>query len=136
MAVTENQLISREDGNLGGGPVNADTNLLVGTAAFVDAVTGGMTDIINAGANKLAGIVRDMADNTGGSLGDINVTLWERSSFILPLASAAQADVGKKLYASDNYTFTLSSTSTTLVGTITRVIDDANVLVAIDVQLP
>ena len=136
MAVAENQLISREDGIVGGGPVIADKTLYIGTMCFIDAATGLYTDIINGGANKFGGIVRDFADNAGGADAAVNVNVFERSSFILPLASAAQDDVGKKVYAVDNADVSLTATSQTYVGTITRLVDDAHVLVAIDVQLP
>ena len=51
MAVTANQLITREDGNIGGGPVLAAKTLYGGTLAFVDATTGYLTNITNSGAN-------------------------------------------------------------------------------------
>lgn len=132
MAVAENQLISREDGIVGGGPVIADTVLYIGTLAFVDATTGFITDV--ATSNKFAGIVRDFADNAGGADGDVDVNFFERSSIRLPLSGAVQADVGKKVNATDNYTITLGAG--TYIGTITRVYGDATVLVALDVQLP
>lgn len=134
MAVTENQLIHREDGIVGGGPVAAGEVLYIGTLAFVDAASGFIVAAAAAGANKFAGVVRDFADNSGGVDGDVQAAFFERSSVRLPLAGAAQDDVGKKVNATDNYTLTLGAG--TLVGTITRVYADATVLVALDVQLP
>ena len=58
MAVATNQLIHREDGHVGGGPVLTGKTLYIGTLAFVDAANGYLTDVINAGANKLAGAIR------------------------------------------------------------------------------
>lgn len=131
MAVTENQLISREDGIVGGGPVKAAKKLLQGTLAFIDA--GYLTDETNAGANKLAGVVREQADNTDGADGDINANVFERGTFSFPAGSLTLASVGTKAYASDNYTVTNSATGNTYIGTIVGIEGD-KVRVALDVQ--
>ena len=136
MAVTANQLVTREDGILGGGPVLAAITLYIGTMAFIDAANGYITNIINGGANKFAGIVRDYVDNSAGANGAVSATLWEKGSFVLVGSGFTQADVGKKIYATDNYAVHLTSTSRTYIGTVTRVISSTRVLVAIDVQLP
>ena len=131
MAVTENQLISREDGIVGGGPVKAAKKLLQGTLAFIDA--GYLTDETNSGANKLAGVIREQADNTDGADGDINANVFERGTFSFPAGSLTLASVGTKAYASDNYTVTNSATDNTYIGTIVGIEGD-KVRVALDVQ--
>lgn len=136
MAATSNQLITREDGIMGGGPVLTAITLYIGTMAFIDASTGYITSAIAAGANKFAGIVRDYVDNSGGASGAEDVITFEEGSFVLPGTGFTQADVGKKAYASDNFTVSTTSTSHTYIGTITRVISSTKVLVALDVQLP
>lgn len=130
-AVTENQLIRREDGCKGGGPVGADEILYTGTLAFV-----GTDGFYTATAeNKFGGVVIDAdIDNTGGLDGAIDVNVYEEGSFTLPGAGFTQADVGKAAHAADNYTINVAATGVK-VGTITRVFSATEVLVAIDVQV-
>ena len=46
------------------------------TMAFIDAANGFATDVINAGANKFAGIVaQNQSDNSAGGNGDKTVVL-------------------------------------------------------------
>ena len=136
MAVTANQLVNREDGNYGGGPVLTSITLYIGTLAFIDAANGFITNVVNSGANKFAGITRDYVDNSSGASGDKKIILYERGTFELEGAGFTQADVGKKAYASDNFTVTTTATSNTYIGTITRVISATKIQVALDVQLP
>src|SRR5687767_522340 len=121
MAVTADQLITVRlpgTGRLREGLVEAGEVLYAGTAAFVDA--DGYIVPTMTGPLDFAGIVRKLADNTGGADGDIKCELYTEGDFVLPLTSAAQTDVGSLLYATDNYTFTLTSTNNSLVGVITK----------------
>ena len=76
MAVTANQLISRQDGDIVEGSVLTAITLYIGTMAFIDAANGYITNVINAGANKFAGIVRDYVDNSAGASGAVKVPLY------------------------------------------------------------
>jgi hypothetical protein len=119
MAVTANQLRPKCQ-NPGGlrhcGVLNAK-NLYSGTLAFYDATTGYLTDDDAAGANKFAGIIENQADNSSGAAGAINAEFWTSGSFELTGSGFTQADVGKPIHASDNYTITTTTASTSRVGT-------------------
>ena len=80
--------------------------------------------------------MRDEADNSGGGNGAIDATTYERASVHLPGTGFTQADVGKKAYAVDNYTVSITSTNNTYIGTIVRVVSATEVVVALDVQKP
>ena len=137
MATTINQQVLRQDGIKGGGPVAAGAQLFIGSICFIDAVTGLYTDDANAGANKFGGIVIDYADNQSGQDGAINVNVFERGTFELPGTGIAQVDVGKKVYASDNYTIKLDPTDAAYIGTIVSVDGKTGYIrIAIDIQLP
>jgi len=68
-----------------------------------------------------AGIAVKQADNSSGAAGAITVKCRRGIFFAeVTLASAAQTDVGTTIYASDDGTFTLTSTSNLAVGVISR----------------
>ncbi|TWT57248.1 hypothetical protein KOR42_06060 [Thalassoglobus neptunius] len=131
-AVTENKIIvaSRHHGSRVGYKAAAEY-LYAGTLAFLDATTGFLTGNDNAGANKLAGVVAEECDNSGGSAGDLSCEVYTRGEFELVGSSFAQGSVGDKVYGIDNYTIQASSSSATLVGHVTEFISATNVMVDI-----
>ena len=120
MAVTADQLITaREPGGLRQLKVEAGEVLYAGTMCFLDA--DGFA-VPAAGGLRFAGIVRKAVDNTAGADGDLEVEVYTEGTFVLPLSSVAQADLTPGLvYASDNYTATLTATSNSFIGTLERV---------------
>ncbi|QDV84989.1 hypothetical protein [Planctomycetes bacterium TBK1r] len=136
MATTLNQRI-RMTGGTGGlssGPVAAGIRLPHGTLCFIDS-TGHRTNVIAAGANRFAGIVHSEADNAAGADGDLDVEHYIKHRFVLPFPGGiTQADEGKKVYASDNWTLTLSPTNNSYVGTLEKFVDANTGQVAIDFQ--
>ena len=136
MATTLNQRI-RMTGGTGGlssGPVAAGVSLPHGTLCFIDA-TGHRTNVTNSGANRFAGVVHVEADNSAGADGDRDVEHYIKHRFVLPFPGGiTQADEGKKVYASDNWTLTLTPTSNAYVGTLEKYVDANNGQVAIDFQ--
>lgn len=120
MAVTTAQLIKKRFPFeiLGHAKVAAGVKLLGGTYCFVTAA-GYATDVVNSGANKFLGIVKETVDNTSGAAGDKQVEFFTDGLFALPLAGAAQANAALvDVYASDNYTLTLTSANMSKVGQI------------------
>lgn len=118
MAATANQTIkAQEPRSRRGMPVAASTKLYQGTLAFINAA-GYADDDTNSGANVLAGVVAEEADNGSGGNGDKNVEVYQRGMFYLPGSGFSQGDVGSLVYASDNFTVTTTATSNTLVGRI------------------
>lgn len=131
MAVTANQVTRRQDGNRVGLPVAASTKLYEGTMAFINS-TGYADDDTASGANEFAGIVISYVDNSGGSAGDLNCELWTTGVFELAGAGTyTQADVGKPVYATDNYTISL--TSGVYIGTVARFVSATVLGVRIEV---
>lgn len=114
MAVTENQIIKRQDGNRRSYPVKASTKIYDGTLVFL--TTGGYADDDTAtGVNGFVGIANGEADNTNGSDGDITVEVFAEGDFVLVGAGTySQADVGSVIYGDDNYTINTSIGSTSV----------------------
>lgn len=134
MAVSADQLITARiptTGRLGEGLVVASKVLYAGTMWFYDA-NGFLTDVIAAGVNVFAGIGRKTVDNSAGSSGDLKAEFYTVGDFVLPLPSAAQADVDSLVYAVDNYVLSLTSTNQSLVGMVVRFVGTGLVEVRID----
>jgi hypothetical protein len=114
MAVTENQIIKRQDGNRRSYPVKASTKIYDGTLVFL--TTGGYADDDTAtGVNGFVGIANGEADNSSGSDGDITVEVFAEGDFVLVGAGTySQADVGSVIYGDDNYTINTSIGSTSV----------------------
>jgi hypothetical protein len=104
MAVTANQLITRQEGQKQRYLVAGSTHLYQGTLAYVTG-DGYADDDTATGGNKFAGIVVGEKDNTGAA-GDLDCELWIDGVFELTGSSFSQADVGKDAYGSDNFTIT------------------------------
>lgn len=132
MAVTSNQLIikratSGSAGSRRAYPVDADVVLYQGTAAFIDASTGNATPLIGAdGVNLFAGIVvaekNNSGTNYGGAAGDETVEVYGEGEFLLPFTGLTAENFGATVYASDNYTFTLTATDNAKAGEIVQVV--------------
>ena len=78
--------------------------------------------------DEFLGVAYKQADNTitGHTAGGINVRLHQAVDIVHALASVAQADVGKEVYASDDETLTLAPTGNSRIGRIV-VVDASNV---------
>ncbi|QEF98156.1 hypothetical protein Mal15_22040 [Stieleria maiorica] len=135
MATTTSKKIERADSNKGFIPVAATIKLPQASLVFRDA-NGYGTNVINSGANPFVGVAETEADNTNGANGDINAELFQEGKFPVIMAGLTQADVGKKAYATDNDTASLTSTSRTYIGTIAEVVSATKAFVQIDIQLP
>lgn len=60
------------------------------------------------------------ADNSAGAAGDVNVKIVRRGRIVLPISSLAVTDVGKDVFASDDDTFTLTQSTNTRIGYVSR----------------
>jgi len=85
-----------------------------------------------AAAEQFAGIAYEFMDNTGGASGAKKVRAFTEGDFEVPLASAAITDIGDALYASDDATFTKTSSGNTYVGVIVGYVDASTVIVRIN----
>jgi predicted RecA/RadA family phage recombinase len=133
MAVTANQRIAvQSPGKRVAYKAAASKRFYAGTAAYL-TTAGYLTDVIAAGANVFAGIVRQEVDNSSGSNGDLEVECFTEGDFELPCASAAQADVGDVFYGVDNYAFNTTSASQSKVGRCVRNVSSTVNVIRIDV---
>ena len=133
MAVTENQIIKRQDGDRRSYPVKASTKILDGTLVFLTA--GGYADDDTAtGVNGFVGIANGEADNTSGGDGDITVEVFAEGDFVLVGAGTyTQADVGSVIYGDDNYTINTSIGSTSVpIGRCVGFVSGTKLIVEIE----
>ena len=78
--------------------------------------------------DPFAGFAERTVDNSAGAAGAVNVRVKPRGRVILPVVGVtAVTDEGATVYASDDDTFTLTSTSNSAIGKITRYISGTTV---------
>lgn len=114
MAVTVNQTTPRADDCRNGLPVAASTNILEGTLVFADS-NGRAADDTGSGANPFAGVAVAQQDNSGGGAEALQVEVHTEGKFLLVGTGFTQATVGKRIYATDNYTVTADGTTANAV---------------------
>lgn len=132
MAVTANQLISRQDGCKASFPVAASTQIYQGTLVFLLS-TGYADDDTAGGLNKFAGVAIGEQDNSSGSAGDLNVEVWRDGVFELTGSGFSQSSVGERAYATDNYTITSTLTEAGVdIGEIVEYVSSTVVRVKIE----
>lgn len=108
-------------------PVKASTKLYEGAAV---GLTSGYVDNADATAGFI-GFIKEDADNSTGSAGDIDAVVSTKGEVTLSVTSvAAVTDVGSTVYAVDSATFTLASTGNIAIGKIVRWISSTNCVVA------
>lgn len=84
-------------------------------------------------ADPFLGICARKADNSSGSNGDKNVHVRERGKIILEVVGVTGVgNVGDIVYASDDDTFTLSSSGNSSIGKVARHISGTKCVVAFE----
>ena len=104
-------------------PVEENTKIVEGALVSVNAA-GYAVNATDAAGERVVGVASDLADNTGGADGAIDVTVWTGGAHtFVSQFSATIANVGDKVYAVDNQTVDLAATTTNdvLVGVIVGV---------------
>jgi hypothetical protein len=135
MAVTANQLISRAAGCKKGLPVAETTYLYQGTLSFVNA-GGYLDDDTAVGVNPFAGVVITGVDNSAGANGALNAEVWRDGEFLLTGSGFAQSSVGLPVYATDNFTLTLTQATAgaVYIGKVSEYVSSTQVRVEIDTK--
>jgi len=86
-----------------------------------------------AAGDPFLGFATAKADNAAGSAGDVGVTVKDRGFITLPISGLAiTANDRALVYASDDDTFTLTATSNSLIGTISRWVSTGFAVVEFD----
>lgn len=136
MAVTANQIISaRNPRSRTSAPVLTAIHIYEGTMVFAVAASGYATDDDAGGANHFLGIAAAECDNSAGASGAKSVELYTEDEFDLVGSGFTQALVGDKIYATDNYTITPTSTTATLIGRCTEFLSTTKLRVKLEVGL-
>lgn len=113
-------------------PVQASTTCYVGGALSRDS--GGEVGPL-AASEAFAGFCRAKADNSSGSAGDINVSVWRRGHIELTVTGLDDNnDLGDTVYATGDDTFTLTASGAVAIGKVEQIISltDNKALVAFE----
>lgn len=129
MALADKKLLVKQEGKLLSMPMAAE-KIFQGALVKVNAAGFAAKAAVEAGST-FAGIAYETVDNSGGSAGDLEVRVENDGAFELSIASATQADVGSKVYATadDTITTTEGADKKPIVGVIVKLISSTKVLV-------
>ena len=117
-----------ESGDIGEYPVIASDIIFEGSAVG-DNGSGYARPL--AAADPFRGMAIEKVDNSSGAAGDKNVRVLERGKIEVPVTGVTGVgDVGSLVYMSDDDTWTLTSTSNSLVGKIVRFVSGTTSVVA------
>jgi hypothetical protein len=107
-----------EFGNINELPVAAGEVIYQGAALSCNSsgYVKGITD-----GDTFAGFAEENCNNVAGSDGAKNVRIRKKGSILLEISGITLADVNKSVYATEDNTFTLSSTSAVYIGQISRI---------------
>ena len=86
-------------------------------------------------ADPAIGFATLKADNAAGLAGAVYVRVRMKGRIELAISALALADIGKKVYASDDDTFTLTATSNSYVGRVVRWIATGKGIIEYDFSL-
>lgn len=78
------------------------------------------------------GFAQERADNATGAAGDKRVRVLDYGKRVLPITSLAITDRGKPVYASDDNAYTLTASTNTYIGTVSRWISTGIGLISFD----
>jgi hypothetical protein len=135
MAVTADQPIKvQSPGELVAYKAVASVAHYGGTLAFIIPASGYATNVIAAGANTFAGVVKSNGGITApAASGDANVECWTHGDFELLTSGADQSWVGDLVYAVDNYMVDKTSASQSIVGRCVGFVSATRIIVRIEV---
>lgn len=105
-------------------PLDPDADIHKG--AFV-AVVGGLALPLTAG-DQFIGLAYESAEEIGG-----NVMVYTNGDFELPLPGLAAVDLGKRVYAINDETLSLTSTSNSYIGVIVGISPNEQAIVRLDI---
>lgn len=117
----------QEVGNINEIPVIASDIIYEGAAVGDNA--SGYARPLQA-ADPFLGFAEQKVDNSAGAAGALSVRVTERGKLVVPVVGATGVgDVGTAVYMSDDDTFTLTSTSNSLIGKVGRYVSGTTCMV-------
>ena len=130
MALAANVELLEQEGKLLSLPVVASDIVYKGALVKINAAGYAAPAAPEAGSN-FAGVAYEKVDNSTGAAGDKEVRVVVERCFALAGSVFSQADVGSKVYATDDgvITTTEGTTSKQIVGTIVKFMSATEVLV-------
>ena len=122
-----------------GNPIREEYPVIAADIIFQGAAVGenasGYSRPLAAG-DVFQGFAVAKADNAAGAAGDIRVTVEQKGFITLPITSLAITSNDRApVYASDDDTFTLTATSNSLIGYISRWVSTGIAVVEFDAAL-
>lgn len=115
------------------GPDLNDVPVIASDIIYAGAAVGdnasGLARPLQA-ADPFLGFADSKADNSAGGASAINVKVRSRGAVQIPVVGVTGAgDISSTVYASDDDTFTLTSTSNTAIGKIRRIVSGTTCIV-------
>ena len=128
--LTESYEVQEKDGVIHAGPMAVD--VIYRGAIVMHNAAGFLAPAATGAGSFFAGIAEEEKDNSGGSAGDIVCRYKKTGVYLLTSSGLAQADIGTKVYASDDQTLTVTSTNNVLVGQIVEFVSATQVWVNLE----
>jgi hypothetical protein len=100
-------------------PVLGEELIYQGAAIGCDVATGYAKNLENG--DSFAGFAENNCNNSLGQDSEKRVRLRKRGSVLLEIPGITLADINKSVYATNNNSFTLSSTDAVLIGKTSRI---------------
>lgn len=114
-------------------PVIADDIIYQGAAVGENA--SGYARPLQAG-DPFLGFAEAIADNSGGVAGEVTVNVKKKGNVVLPISGIAiTANDRPAVYASDDDTFTLTASTNSLIGYVSRWVSSGVAVVEFDAAL-
>lgn len=131
--LAENKLRDYQLGDTEEYPVIADDTIYQGGAVGENG--SGYARPLQAG-DPFLGFCQAKADNAGGAAGAITVFVKEKGKIVLPISGLAiTANDRPVVYASDDDTFTLTATSNSPIGRVSRWVSTGVAVVEFDASM-
>ena len=134
-ALAANKDVVEKDGKLLSHPVVASDIIYKGALVKHNAA-GYLAPCAAEAGSSFAGIAYEQVDNSAGAAGDLSCRVIKEGAFLLEGTGFVQADVGSKVYATDDQTITLVPLAgSQLVGVIEQFVSSTKVYVKIKTEV-
>jgi hypothetical protein len=104
-----------------------------GALTFLIAASGLLTSATATGANRFGGVAVENCNNSAGGAGALQTECIVNGivTLVNVVHSLTAADIGKIIYASDNYTVTITSTNNVQIGVLEDLDDSGDPVVSL-----